>query len=473
MEASQEPPPFVPKAQLSKDERHTLILSIGNLLASMLETEIDRLLSPADKSMTELTQMLVAAAWKALTDLDPSLQAHTHLLTNGTIRNECFSRLGEFSRIGKHFPLHQRNDEAFTKKLQHIENAWKKRDSAKGKRKMQEGEGSALLRAPRIQAERSYHGAALDGAPPLFVLRRRMIEFDVLAPRMGEGAFAYASKCKVHDPNFPDADYVCKVIKIDESFIPKDNAAAIEATAVDVIHRGIVNPLGVCRDEREPMIIFKLWNGGNLRNWMWACQADGRRAPPANYVSISRDPNDKARFEKYVFHIINALMQTMEYMHSCDLLHNDFHAGNVFIHFSTKDDEVYAGIGDWGRSTRTQTRKHAVPLLREGATAKAEAREKWPWMAPETLSTKPPPFTKEQDIFSLGYTISRLCKAISFPPSDPKRGFLKSIELQCNLAMNEMPDRRPSASSLVICLARAPQFDVHLPRLAGLRPFQD
>lgn len=64
----------------------------------------------------------------------------------------------------------------------------------------------------------------------------------------GEGSFEFASKCKVHDNNFPDEWYVCKVIKIDEVNVSKDHAIAVEATIVDVIHCRIANLLGVCRE---------------------------------------------------------------------------------------------------------------------------------------------------------------------------------------------------------------------------------
>ena len=313
----------------------------------------------------------------------------------------------------------------------------------------------------------------MSGAPTLFILRRLEIEFDVHTMRLGEGAFAYASKCKIHDDNFPDEWYVCKVIKMAEVGVPMDHAAALEATQVDIIHRGMVSPIGLCRDEREPMIIFKYWNGGHLRNWMWACRADGKTAPPPHYVSISRSAGALERVKKYIFNIVNGIMQTMEFMHTKDLLHNDFHQSNIFIHLSKNSDEVYAGIGDWGRSTRCPTTKRVVPMRGQGTSARREHLAKYPWMAPETACANPPPFCKDQDVFSLGYVIQKTLQMVTFEPRDPKRGFAKLIEGWCERAMDENPKNRPTTYQLVMALANATTYNVDLPRHAGLRPFDE
>ena len=165
-----------------------------------------------------------------------------------------------------------------------------------------------LIVAPPIQAERSFHGAAMDGSLPLFIFRRDRIIFDAYTPRFGEGSFAYVSKCKVNDPNFKDDVYACKIIRLQEVGVPKGQAAAKEATAINVIHRGIVSALGVCLNERDPLLIFKYWNGGNLASWLRRCTADGSVPPPQSLISLGRDANDLPRSKNNIFHIINAIL---------------------------------------------------------------------------------------------------------------------------------------------------------------------
>ena len=361
------------KTSLNKDERHVLIVSVISLLISKSNEEIKRMLDPNDKLMQELSQLMTVTAWKTLIDTFPTLKDHMSLLTGGEIRKECTRVLGELTRSKNHFPVAERT-EAFIAKLTFIEELFKKRQIALGKRK-EPSQTSGLQKIPRVTAQRSFAGAAKAGAPPVFMLSRQAIEFDIHTGRLGEGAFAYASKCKVHDTNFPDEWYVCKVIKMAEAGTPKDYAAALESTSIHICHRGLVNPIGLCRDENQPMIIYRYWNGGNLRNWWWTCRADGTTAPPTHFISISTGEGQKARVQKYIFHIVNALMQTMEYMHENNLLHNDFHAGNVFLLFSTATDDVFAGIGDWGRSTSTLTTKHAVPLF-HSVERESQPREK-------------------------------------------------------------------------------------------------
>ena len=101
----------------------------------------------------------------------------------------------------------------------------------------------------------------MDGSPALFLVKRSCIIFDTLAPWLGEGAFGFVSKCRVQDPNFSDLVYACKTFTLREVGIPKNHAASMEATAIDCIHRGIVNAMGLCRDDKDPLLLFKYWNG--------------------------------------------------------------------------------------------------------------------------------------------------------------------------------------------------------------------
>ena len=314
---------LVPPARfnLQKDERHTLIVTIGNYLLSKTKAEIDVMFENSDKVL-ETSQSLMAIAWKALKDAHPALQGQQQLLAGGEIRNEIFRQLGEFSRCKNHFPPAQRENEVFLEMCLYIEKAYKRTKTTLGKRKAT-GQSSLPHPAPPIQAQRSFYGAAMDGSPPLFLVERRRIKFDTLAPRLGQGAFGFVSKCKVEDPNFPDPVYACKTITLREIGVPKSHAASMEATAIPCIHRGIVSAVGLCRDDEDPLLLFRYWNGGNLNSWIWRCKADGNTPPPFGLTGLAIDASYMPRFKKFIFDIINAILQTMEFLHSRDILHND------------------------------------------------------------------------------------------------------------------------------------------------------
>ena len=138
----------------------------------------------------------------------------------------------------------------------------------------------------------------------------------------------------MQDPNFPDPVYACKTVTLREVGVPKNHDVSMEATAIHSIHRGIVNAMGLCQDDQDPMLIFKYWNGGNLNSWIWRCKANGKTSRPFNLIGLAIPPNYMPRFKAHVFAIINAILQTMAYLYSNDLLHNNLLTCNVFIHFS-------------------------------------------------------------------------------------------------------------------------------------------
>ena len=95
-------------------------------------------------------------------------------------------------------------------------------------------------------------------------------------------------------------------------------------------------------------------------------------------TGLAIDASDMPRFKKFIFDIINAILQTMEFLHSRDILHNDLSTRNIFLHFSKVSQRVYAGIGDWGRLTLAITTLTGIPLRDETVQAKDRAREQWP-----------------------------------------------------------------------------------------------
>ena len=92
---------------LQKDERHTLIVAIGNFLMGKTRPKIDAMFENNDKVLKTL-QALMALAWKALKDAHPVFQGQQHLMSGGEIRNEIFRQLGEFARCKNHFPHNKR-----------------------------------------------------------------------------------------------------------------------------------------------------------------------------------------------------------------------------------------------------------------------------------------------------------------------------------------------------------------------------
>ena len=224
----------------------------------------------------------------------------------------------------------------------------------------------------------------MDGSPVLFIVKREQIIFNTLAPRLRSGAFGFVGKCRVQDPNFTDPVYACKkTVTLHEVGVPKNHAASMEATAIHCIHRGIVNSMGLCHDDQDPMLIFKYWNGGNLNSWIWRCKADGKTPPPFNLIGLAIPPTYMPCFKAHVFSIINAILQTVEYLHSNYLLHNNLWTRNVFIHFSEQSKNVYAGIGDWGQSIGANTTLHVVSLPSDSLQQRTTTKEKWHWMALE------------------------------------------------------------------------------------------
>ena len=206
----------------------------------------------------------------------------------------------------------------------------------------------------------------------------------------------------------------------------------MEATAISCIHRGIVSAVGLCRDDEDPLIIFKHWNGKNLNSWIWRCKADGNMPPPFGLTGLAIDSSYMPRFKKSIFDIIIGILQTTEFLHSKDILHNDLSTQNIFIHFSKQSNRVYAGIGDWGRSTPAITTLTAIPLRDDFVETKDRARESWPWMALKCLWFRPEPWSKKLDIYSLGRVIKEIVNLIDVPINSPKRA-LSVISLHfCN-----------------------------------------
>ena len=129
---------------------------------------------------------------------------------------------------------------------------------------------------------------------------------------------------------------------------------------------------------------------------------------------------------------------------------------------------MYAGIGDWGRSTAVNTTLHVVPLPSDSVQQRTMARESWPWMALECLRHKPVPWPKQSNIFSLGYVSKEILNLIDVPMTSPKRAFVYHIQSFFTMVMDILLESRPTAYEFVICMAKAQTYGLDISRNSGL-----
>lgn len=463
------------KATLTKDERHVLIHTMVVHLLAQSDAELRRLFDVNQRELTELTNSLVTKVWIALQAKWEALKAEPQLVGGGILRTNILKAMGEIEYGIKHLDKASRENLDNIAKIKMIQELYNvHRNVHKGKHKATTQvelalAASASTKRPRAQEER---GHFMNGPPFIFNLEKNQIVF-AAERELGRGAFATALKCTVNDENFPNEEYVAKVFNQGDRGLSAEACAAMEATRLTVTHRGIVAPLGLFRDEERPIVIFPFWNGGNIASWIWQARSTGKELPPRDLISISRDIGDVNRVRKKIFHIISALIYTIDFIHSRDILHNDLHQRNVFLHFSKKTDDVYAGLGDWGKSTRARTFHSAVQLPDNKAATIAEWSSRYPWIAPECFSRTPPPYSRAQDVYALCYLIKRLLSIAKIEREDPALKLVTKITEYADRGMSKNPDQRPPAYDLLNCLNGARNFGVIIDRNSGLRPFDE
>ena len=125
-----------------------------------------------------------------------------------------------------------------------------------------------------------------------------------------------------------------------------EQLAMHEATSIPFQHMGIISPVGLVRREHLPMVLYKYWNGGHLDQWLQILKKDPSRPMAKDFLTT---PGTPAIFLDNIFHIINGLLQTIEFLHYHEFMHNDLHGQNILLHFGQRG--VYVGIADWGRLT--------------------------------------------------------------------------------------------------------------------------
>ena len=152
------------------------------------------------------------------------------------------------------------------------------------------------------------------------------------------------------------------------------------------------------------------------------------------------NPNDK-------YHNLYSIAESLSALHKCNLVHGDFHSGNLLL-----DDHKYVYISDFG--------------LSKPADKSTESKEIYgvlPYIAPEVLRGKP--YTKAADIYSFGIIMWEMTSGI--PAFDNTlHDFSLSLEICRGLRPNVIegtenryaklmercwdsnPDKRPAAEEL-------------------------
>lgn len=148
---------------------------------------------------------------------------------------------------------------------------------------------------------------------------------------------------------------------------------------------------------------------------------------------------DEVKTRGLQFSIIRDIASGLCHIHSCGILHNDLHCGNVLIKQNFGSSRLTAVIADFGLSSTFGTSiKHAVhPAFGQSVE---EARKaflmKHPNIAPEIVGFKHP--TAKSDIYSFGYLVKVYCT--SFVAT---RASLTSLFTLC---MSHDESKRPEAS---------------------------
>ncbi|KAL3687148.1 hypothetical protein R1sor_013457 [Riccia sorocarpa] len=257
------------------------------------------------------------------------------------------------------------------------------------------------------------------------------------------------------------SDYTIRFISPENSFTRRDETTRLghgtmgHTHLVGIIdeelavksHSAIIRPIGLCKDKKQPMLLFPLWNGGTIEKWMNLEKRTRGRISPVGIRETDQKHRDSMTadewlniqlFRKHRLQIAGTMVAGLKFMHLHKWLHADIHKHNVLIHFpawdwnqtknrtnSGKDNDnkplkpviirslVFVGIGDLGKAqSLEEVAKDFDPYSVDDKTFR-------PWMAPELnihkakkIDAENPFITKlsqESDIFALGWLIRELC----------------------------------------------------------------
>ena len=177
------------------------------------------------------------------------------------------------------------------------------------------------------------------------------------------------------------------------------------------------------------------------------------------------------RFQSSILQIINVVLQTVKFIHHHHFLHNDLHGRNIMLHFG--DKAVYAGICDWGAASTFPTTKTFPKLTALSPEAKSKAEKEYPWAPPECISTEPPPFSTQTDIYTVCHTLRRILNCMPESIESEKRLFVKNIHRHLIAGKSYAPSGRPNAFDLSLCMSGAHRHGYDIVPTCGLRPNDD
>lgn len=308
----------------------------------------------------------------------------------------------------------------------------------------------------------------ISSRPPVLHLLPDKAIFHLSMPQLGEGRWAVVKQVAVQHPDFPEPVYAAKCFKILPHGTPAVQRALEEATVVDIQHRGMILPMAISRYSPRPALISRLWNGGHVEQWIQDCKSDGSKLVIRDYLNTC---GTIEKFQENILQIINAVLQTVKFIHHHHFLHNDLHGRNIMLHFGEKG--VYAGICDWGSASTFPTTKTFPKLLSLSLEVKAKQEKDYPWAPPECISTEPPPFSRETDIYTVCHTLRRILNCMPEPADIEKRNFVRNIHRFFIAGKSHAPGGRPNAFDLSLCMSGAHRHGYNIVPNSGLRPLDD
>lgn len=225
----------------------------------------------------------------------------------------------------------------------------------------------------------------------------------------------------------------------------------LEWGSCQLTHCGVVRPIANWGHPLKPVLVYPLWNGGDLNSWIQKSHGTHSSQRQVAGGPPPKEPTEEERwkisvFKANVLEISLALLETLAAMHRFDTgwLHCDLHAKNILVHFpewewtSTGKRErvpspslVFVAISDLGRAFPKQLasdpRAPRFPNWNVKPPANMSSRDRqvfqqqsrlWPHIAPELTNQAPnlhnvrgPQLhTEYTDVFALGSSIKRMCE---------------------------------------------------------------
>ena len=457
------------------NRQHRKVICDATILYLYLlpEDHIRRALDPAVNAFDDFVSELVEHCWTNLCSTFSLETFDITLRTSGAMTNNIKQILGQLVRSFESSTNNQiKGQPQIRERMQlvaqlHSELKGKdKADSSSKRQRVDEGpvERTEEIPGPAVAVQ----DVDITSTSPVLHLLTELAIFHLQAPQLGEGRYAVVRQIKVTHPLFKDDIYAAKIFKDQSANTPATHRALHEATAVPLQHPGMILPLALVRYTRKPILIFKLWNGGTLEQWLQACHHDGSRPAIKEYVNTS---GNVEKFIDNILPIFNSLLSTIKYIHTHDFIHNDLHSRNILLHFGNRG--VYAGIADWGLSTPAVTTNTFPKLPDLNPSTRHKFQSDFPWAAPENISTNPPPFTKATDIYSLCFLLKRLINCLPKPSDAPKQHFIRNIIKHLNSKKAHNPAYRPKIWDLSLCINGAHNVGYPIVHDSGLRPVDD